>query len=73
MITKTKIFQGKDYKKPGNPNRLNDYHVISYVFKIPVSSMWVQGLDDWAKENSFRGMTIIKWDGTEQEIKDDVK
>jgi hypothetical protein len=70
MITRTKVFQGKDYKKPGNPNRLNDYHVIFCVGKVPVNSMWIQGLDDWAKDNSFRGMTITKWDGTQETITD---
>ena len=73
MLTKTKIYQGKGYTVPGNPNLLNDYHVIWYVLNIPVRQMWIRGIDDWTKDNSFRGMTITKWDGTEETIKEKFK
>jgi hypothetical protein len=68
MITKLKIYQGRDYTVKNNPNRLNDYHMIWYVFGIPVRSFKIEGLDDWAIVNTFRGMTIIKWDGTEEKM-----
>jgi len=70
MITKIKIYQGRDYMDRPNPNKLNDYHIVWYVLGIPVNSFRIQGLDDWAKDNSFRGMTITKWDGTQETITD---
>lgn len=73
MIRKVKIYQGKDYTKPNNPNRLNDYTMIWYLFGFPYRQFKIEGLDDWAKDNSFRGMTITKWDGTEEEIAEKLK
>lgn len=68
MIVKLKIYQGQDYTKKGNPNRLNDYTMIWYLFGIPLRQFKIEGMDDWAKDNSFRGMTIITWHGAEQKI-----
>ena len=68
MITKLKIYQGKDYTIKNNPNRLNDYHMVWYVFGIPVRSLRIEGLDDWAKDNTFRGMVITNWNGNEQHL-----
>lgn len=69
MLTKMKVYQGKDYLISGNPNRLNDYHIIWYVGRFPIKQMWIRGVDDWTKDNTFRGMTVIKWDGEEEKIK----
>lgn len=69
-MIKIRIIQGKDYPSNHSNLRLNDYHVVWYLFgKYPISSIWIKGLDDWAKDNSFKGMTLIKWDGTEEKIK----
>lgn len=68
MLTKLKIYQGRDYTTKNNPNKLNDYHMIWYVLGIPVRSFKIEGLDDWSKDNTFRDLTIIKWDGTQEKI-----
>jgi hypothetical protein len=68
MITKLKIYQGKDYTVKNNPNRLNDYHMIWYLFGIPIRQFRIEGLDDWAKDNTFRGMVITNWNGNEQHL-----
>jgi hypothetical protein len=44
--------------------------MIWYLFGIPLRQFKIEGMDDWAKDNSFRGMTITTWNGTEQKITD---
>jgi hypothetical protein len=61
-MIKVKAIQGHPYTVSGNNIRLNDYHLIWYLFgKWPIKSLWIQGLDDWAKDNTFRGIEIVKY------------